>query len=98
MANPWISHVKAYHSKHPELTYKQSLQQAKHTYKKGQQRGEGFAEVIEPIKEFGETLLTSIIGSPELQAQRTEARTERRKAKDAEKVRRRKEREARRKR
>ena len=42
MPNKWITHVKKYHSDHPELNYKQAMQQAKKTYKKGTQQGEGF--------------------------------------------------------
>ena len=32
--SPWIKHVMAYHKAHPELSYKQSMKAAKHTYKK----------------------------------------------------------------
>lgn len=32
--NPWLAHVKAYRAEHPELSYKQVLQQAKTSYKK----------------------------------------------------------------
>ena len=52
---------------------------AKATYKKNQ-AGKGFEELIEPIAQFSNNLLTSIIGTPELQQQRTAARIDRRKA------------------
>ena len=32
--NPWIQHVKAHKKKHPHLSHKQALQDAKRTYKK----------------------------------------------------------------
>ena len=32
MPNKWITHVKKYHSDHPNLNYKQAMQQAKKTY------------------------------------------------------------------
>ena len=42
--NPWLDHVKAYRESHPELSYKEVLQQAKDTYTK-----------VEPtVKEPGE--------------------------------------------
>ena len=87
--NPWLSHLKAYHAKHPELTYKEAMQKAKMTYKK-HQSGKGYEEFIDPIADFSNNLLTTIVGSPELQAQRTQARIDRRTAKDAERSRRRK--------
>ena len=40
MPNKWITHVKKYHSDHPNLNYKQVMQQAKETYKKTQ-KGKG---------------------------------------------------------
>lgn len=33
--NPWLAHVKAYRSKHPNKSYKECLKEAKKTYKKG---------------------------------------------------------------
>lgn len=33
--NPWLAHVKAYRSKHPNKSYKDCLKEAKKTYKKG---------------------------------------------------------------
>lgn len=33
--NPWLAHVKAYRAKHPNKSYKESLMEAKKTYKKG---------------------------------------------------------------
>ena len=42
MPNKWITHVKKYQSDHPQLNYKQAMQQAKKTYNKGTQQGEGF--------------------------------------------------------
>ena len=54
-------------------------------------KGKGFEDLIEPIADFGNNLLTSIIGTPELQQQRTAARIDRRKAKmDAKNARRKK--------
>ena len=89
-SNPWLSHLKAYHAKHPELTYKEAMQKAKMTYKK-HQSGKGLEEsAITAASDFGNNLLTTIVGSPELQAQRTQARIDRRTAKDAERARRRK--------
>jgi hypothetical protein len=38
MTNKWITHVKAYHAKHPKLTYGEAMKQAKATYK---QSGKG---------------------------------------------------------
>ena len=95
--NPWVNHVRAFHQANPQLTYKECMKEARPSYRKGQS-GAGIEALIDPIKEFGETLFTGIIGSPELQQQRTEARIERRAAKDAEKIRKRKERESRRRR
>ena len=40
MPNKWITHVKKYHSDHPNLNYKQAMQQAKKTYNKIQ-KGKG---------------------------------------------------------
>ena len=42
MPNKWITHVQKYHSDHPQLNYKQAMQQAKKTYNKETQQGEGF--------------------------------------------------------
>ena len=33
-ANKWLIHLKAFHAKNPNLTYKQAMQQAKATYVK----------------------------------------------------------------
>jgi hypothetical protein len=33
--NAWLAHVKAYREKHPEVSYKECLQEAKKTYVKG---------------------------------------------------------------
>jgi len=33
-ANAWLSHVKDYRVKHPEITYSEALKEAKKTYKK----------------------------------------------------------------
>jgi hypothetical protein len=60
MANAWIEHVKKYHKKHPQLTYKESLIRASTTYhtkvKKPRSRlyGKG---VDAPDFQFGESLL-----------------------------------------
>lgn len=32
--NPWLTHVKAFRSSHPDLSYKECLQQAATTYTK----------------------------------------------------------------
>ena len=32
--NPWIAHVQAFRQEHPDLNYKEALQQAKATYTK----------------------------------------------------------------
>lgn len=32
--NPWLAHVKAFRAKHPNLSYKQVLVEAKKTYTK----------------------------------------------------------------
>ena len=40
MPNKWITHVKKYHSDHPNLNFKQAMQQAKKTYNKIQ-KGKG---------------------------------------------------------
>jgi gas vesicle protein len=37
--NPWISHVKAYHALHPNLSYKKALSQSNSSYKKKQSDG-----------------------------------------------------------
>jgi hypothetical protein len=34
-SNPWLAHVKAYRAKHPNKSFKDSLKEAKKTYKKG---------------------------------------------------------------
>lgn len=31
--NPWLTHVKKFMKKHPDMSYKQALQAAKKTYK-----------------------------------------------------------------
>ena len=93
--NPWIQHCKKHQAQNPGMSWKDCLKEAKHTYKKGGQRGEGIENIIEPIKEFGTTLVTSIIGSPELQEQRTAARIERRAKKEEEKAQRRREKDKR---
>ena len=33
--SPWIKHVMAFHAAHPGQSYKQSMKQAKHTYRSG---------------------------------------------------------------
>jgi len=33
MTNPWLTHLKQYHSAHPKLTYKEAMIEAKKTYK-----------------------------------------------------------------
>ena len=43
MPNKWITHVKKYHSDHPNLNYKQAMQQAKKTYNKIQKGKSGGA-------------------------------------------------------
>ena len=50
--NPWLSHVKKYHKKHPKLTYKECLQKAKRTYKskKIKQKGGNFNDILKKIK------------------------------------------------
>ena len=36
MANPWLTHVKAFYAKHKgKMSYAQALKEAKKTYKKG---------------------------------------------------------------
>jgi hypothetical protein len=32
--NPWLAHVKQFHTAHPELSYKQALKEAKDSYTK----------------------------------------------------------------
>lgn len=32
MSNPWLIHLKKYHSQHPSLTYKEAMKEAKKTY------------------------------------------------------------------
>lgn len=34
MTNPWLTHLKKYHSAHPELSYGEAMKKAKATYKK----------------------------------------------------------------
>lgn len=43
MPNAWINHVKAYHAKHPNLSYKEAMSESKKTYKKtnNKQKGNG---------------------------------------------------------
>ena len=41
MTNAWLTHVKAFHSKNPQLTYKQALIGAKSSYKKQSGGGAG---------------------------------------------------------
>lgn len=43
-SNPWIAHVKQYHAKHPNLSYKQAMQQARASYRP--QHGKGLIEDI----------------------------------------------------
>ncbi len=40
MPNKWITHVKKYHSEHPNILYKQAMKDAKASYKKTQ-KGKG---------------------------------------------------------
>ena len=40
MPNKWITHVKKYHSEHPNILYKQAMKDAKPSYKKSQ-KGKG---------------------------------------------------------
>ena len=40
MPNKWITHVKKYHSEHPNILYKQAMKDAKASYKKDQ-KGKG---------------------------------------------------------
>ena len=41
MPNQWIKHVKAYHAKHPKLSYKEALTRARPSYKSQKGRGGG---------------------------------------------------------
>lgn len=34
MTNPWLTHLKKYHSQHPNMTLKEAMTKAKKTYKK----------------------------------------------------------------
>jgi hypothetical protein len=90
MVNDWIKHVKMYQSSHPGMSYKDAMKGAKHSYKKGCQAGSGVGitagllKSLPVLAKFGTDLTKQIIGSPELQNKRSDARiqarTERRRA------------------
>ena len=84
MTNGWLDHVKHYHQTHPQLTYKQALQQASKTYqKKSKMKGRGQDELIEKGVDSVNKFIENIVGTPELQQTRTQARIDRRATTDA---------------
>ena len=86
MSNPWLEHVAKFRESHPDLSYKESLTRAKTTYTKKKrskkQSGTGEEELISQGIDAASNVVESIIGTPQLQATRTDARIERRKAAD----------------
>ena len=90
MSNPWLEHVSKFRESHPNLSYKEALSQAKTTYTKKKrskkQSGTGQEELISQGIDAASNVVESIIGTPQLQATRTDARIARRAAKDAAKL------------
>ena len=63
--NLWLIHLKAYHAKHPSLSYKQAMTAARPSYKKPKQSGKGpYAAEAEAaaaiVKTAGESVNKSI--------------------------------------
>lgn len=61
MPNEWITHVQRYRSKNPQLSYRECLQNAKGTYKKGGSVA-AVSGAVGSVFDFG-TALTKQLGS-----------------------------------
>ena len=88
MSNPWLQHVATFRESHPDLSYKQALTQAKTSYTKKKRQSKkqsghgGQEELITQGIDAASNVIESIIGTPQLQATRTDARIARRTAAD----------------
>ncbi len=72
MSNKWITHVKKYHSEHPNILYKQAMKDAKASYKKSQ-KGKG-GGVSKPSDTTNPMPIIPPEQKPNLEQLQTEAR------------------------